>query len=158
MHNLNEQGEALSVSRKAGLFDNLLESVEGLMSDGSWYDIFRNIGMDDDEMRVAGLDLSEQKLTESAVSKMVDHIVDVIQNTHMEGHQLHVDFSASDLAERFDVDLESCQLAEDMVFAELFSREGINNAELIDGRLFVKPDNDLIARLHEPEPPGLTML
>jgi len=72
--------QTLTADRKAELFDGLVESVNGLMSDGSWYDIFRGIGMTDAEMKSMELDLPELKVTGHTIEAMAEYVIDQIRN------------------------------------------------------------------------------
>lgn len=152
-----EQSGAFTDSRKAELFDILMESTHDSDPCGDWYGMLHGIGMDEDEMCEAGLDLPELKVTEEAAESMAEYIVSGIMKTKMEGHQIYIEFSVSELAARFGLDTESCTLAEDMFFEELYSHEEIDTAEILNGKLYVKPENSIIGRLHEMEPPGIQM-
>jgi hypothetical protein len=134
-----------------------MESIGDDAPGDNWYGILHDIGMDEDEMRAAKLDLPELKVTPEAVEGMVNHIISEIKKTKMEGHQIYVEFSVSELVSLCGFDPESCTLASDMFYEELYSREEIGGAEIRQDKLFVRPESNLIDRLHHLESPDLTM-
>ena len=152
-----QTGESLPASRKAELFDMLMQTTHENDPCDNWYGLLHEIGMDEDEMRAAGLDLPELKVTPEAVKDTVDHIIAEIMKTHMEGHQIYIDFSVSDLVTKCGFDPESCSLASDMFYEELSSREEIATAEIRLDKLIVRPEAGIIDQLHKLDPPGLTM-
>ncbi len=152
-----QNSDPLPASRKAELFDELMHTTREHDPGDNWYDMLHEIGMDEDEMRAAGLDLPELKVTPEAVEAMVDYLISEIKKTHMEGHQLRIEFSLNELVARFGFDPRSCALAREMFEEEVAAREEITSAGIIDGKLLVKPENSIIDQLHELEPPGLTM-
>lgn len=101
------QENRLTDSRKAELFDDLLSNVPSLMSDGSWYDIFQGIGMSDEEMRTAGLDLPELKLTDQAVMEMAEYVAGQVRDAVMEDGQTHITIPLADLTAQFGIDLKA---------------------------------------------------
>jgi len=138
--------QTLTADRKAELFDGLVESVNGLMSDDSWYDIFRGIGMTDAEMKSMGLDLPELKVTGHTVEAMAEYVIDQIKKEDMGATQTHITIPIADLTARFKLDLEESGLAEDAFMEELFSRSEVDDAEILSGELWIKPNEQVLSR------------
>jgi hypothetical protein len=147
---------ALPISRKAELFDGIMESIDGNDPGENWYDMLIEIGMKEAEMRALKLDLPELKILPESAKAMVDIIISEILKTKMEGHQLYIEFSVSELASRCDCNPSSCSYANDMFYEEIATREEIANAEILYDRLLVMPVPNLIERLHHLDSSGLT--
>jgi len=140
------KSEPLTADRKAELFDGLVESVNGLMSDDSWYDIFRGIGMTDAEMKSMGLDLPELKVTGHTIEAMVEYVIDQIRKEDMGATQTHITIPIADLTARFKLDLEESGFAEDAFMEELFSHSEVDDAEIQSGELWIKPNEQVLSR------------
>jgi hypothetical protein len=147
---------ALPTSRKAELFDGIIESIGGNDPGENWYDMLIEIGMEEAEMRALKLDLPELNISSESAKVMVDIIISEILKTKMEGHQLYIEFSVSELASRCDFNPSSCSYANDMFYEEIATREEIANAEILYDRLLVMPAPNLIDSLHHLDSPGLT--
>jgi len=152
-----QKNDAISDSRKANLFDSLIESISEPTPSDNWYDIFREIGMSNEEMLSMGLDLPELKVTQKAVEDMAEYVVRQIMNKEMGETQTHITISLDELASRFGVDLESCELAEEMFIQELYNREEIADAECTRGDLWIKPDESILAQLRATPQPTMGM-
>jgi len=138
--------QTLMADRKAELFDGLVESVNGLMSDDSWYDIFRGIGMTDAEMKSMGLDLPELKVTGHTIEAMAEYVIDQIRKEDMGATQTHITIPIADLTARFKLDLEESGFAEDAFMEELFSHSEVDDAEIQSGELWIKPNEQVLSR------------
>jgi len=67
------QNDLLTSSRKANLFDSLIEVISEPTPDNNWYNIFREIGMSNEEMQSMSLDLPELKVTQKAVEDLAEY-------------------------------------------------------------------------------------
>jgi hypothetical protein len=153
----DKKGGALTILRKAELFDRIMESTRENEPEGCWYDLLLEIGMDEGEMRAAGLNLPELSITQGAVKDMVDLIISEVKKTKMEGQQIYIELSVSKLVARSGFGLGSCTLANDMFYEEIATRKEISDTEIQYDRLLVRPVPDLIDRLHCLEPSGQQM-